>query len=234
MIKNLLAYQELDAKLYDIEVKLSSSEERKKAVSAKKYLDGAPESVNKLDDGSLSVLATFEQAQAQLKNLNEQFDELSKALDGAVDENEVEFLIKKAESLLAQIKTVSVKVGKLDEEMQGVIKEYAKIKKTTKAAQEQYSEYGGKYSELKKSVADERQKLEAELSKLASEVDGGLLERYKKKRANKMFPILYAVRGNVCGACNMELSMSELNKLKNGEIIDCDQCGRLIYQAPSK
>ena len=52
-----------------------------------------------------------------------------------------------------------------------------------------------------------------------------------KKRNNKIYPVLYEVRGNVCGACNMELPMSEINKLKNGEIIDCDQCGRLLYQS---
>ena len=55
MIKNLLAYQEIDAKLYDIELKLSTSDERKKAVSAKKYIDGVEENVNKLDDHSASL-----------------------------------------------------------------------------------------------------------------------------------------------------------------------------------
>ena len=57
------------------------------------------------------------------------------------------------------------------------------------------------------------------------------MERYLKKRANKIFPVVYAVSNKVCGACNMELSMSELNKLKNGEVIECDQCGRILYQA---
>jgi predicted nucleic acid-binding Zn-ribbon protein len=28
----------------------------------------------------------------------------------------------------------------------------------------------------------------------------------------------------------MELPMAVLGKLKNGEVIDCDQCGRLLYQ----
>ncbi len=234
MIKNLLAYQDLDAKLYEIEVKLSTSDERKKAVSAKKYIDGAPDSVNKLDDGSASALALYEEAVANHAKLTEQFDELAKALEVAKEENEIEFLIKKAETLLQNIKTSSAKVDKLAEEMQAVLKEYSNIKKTTRAAQEQYSKYGSAYNELKKSVQEQRSSLEAELEKLGKSVDSALLDRYKKKRANKIFPILYEVRGNVCGACNMELSMLELNKLKNGEIIDCDQCGRLIYQNSGK
>ena len=64
---------------------------------------------------------------------------------------------------------------------------------------------------------------------LAKAVEPTLMERYQKKRADKMYPILYEVKNNACGACRMNLSMSDMNKLKNGEVIDCEQCGRMIY-----
>ena len=79
-------------------------------------------------------------------------------------------------------------------------------------------------------VKDEKLAVETKLEELKAKVEPSLMERYLKKRANKIYPVLYELRGNVCGACNMELSMAELNKLKNGEVIDCEQCGRLIYQ----
>ena len=50
MVQELLKYQTTDAKLKKIETELSGSEERKKADSAKKYIDGVEENVNKLDD----------------------------------------------------------------------------------------------------------------------------------------------------------------------------------------
>ena len=55
------------------------------------------------------------------------------------------------------------------------------------------------------------------------------MDRYLKKRAGKIYPVLYEVKGNVCGACRMELSMSTMNKLKGGAVVDCDQCGRMLY-----
>ncbi|MBO5068109.1 MAG: hypothetical protein J6C62_06895, partial [Clostridia bacterium] len=73
--------------------------------------------------------------------------------------------------------------------------------------------------------------VEKELESLKKKVDPSLMDRYLKKRANKIYPILYEVKGNICGACRMELPMSEMNKLKNGDVIDCDQCGRLLYMA---
>ena len=83
---------------------------------------------------------------------------------------------------------------------------------------------------MKESVKAEKEAVEKELDKLKAQVDPLLMDRYLKKRANKIYPVLYALKGNGCGACFMELSMSEMNRLKNGEVIDCDQCGRLIYQ----
>ena len=60
MINKLLKYQEVDGQLREIEKELSRSEERKKAVEAKKYLDGVEESVNKLDDKASELLLAYE------------------------------------------------------------------------------------------------------------------------------------------------------------------------------
>ncbi len=229
MIKALLDYQVVDAKLKDIEKVLSGSEERKKAVNAKKYLEGVEDNVNKLDVRAAELTTAYEALNDDLNKLKEQSQEISDGVAQAEDEKEASFLIKKADELMSKIKTYSANIAKLYEELQTVIKEYSKIKATTKAAQEQYNENAKKYAELKDSYKTEKENVEKELDSLKSKVDPALMERYLKKRNNKIYPVLYAVRGNVCGACNMELPMSEMNKLKNGEVIDCDQCGRMIY-----
>ena len=226
MIKALLAYQEADANLRKIETALSSSEERKKAMSAKKYLEGVEESVNKLDVRAAELFATYEKATDEQIKLKEQESAITDALDAVEDEKEAAYLIKKAEELIAKIKALGSKANKISEEIQAVIKEYSNIKKTTQAAQVQYKENAEKYNALKESMREEKEKVEKELEALKGKVDPTLMDRYMKKRANKIYPILFEVKGNVCGACRMELPMSEMNKLKNGEVIDCDQCGR--------
>ena len=80
--------------------------------------------------------------------------------------------------------------------------------------------------------ADLKDKCEEYRTKLIEavvEFDDALMERYLKKRADKIYPVVYAVKGNNCGACGMELPMSEKNKLKNGAVIECEQCGRMLY-----
>ena len=80
-----------------------------------------------------------------------------------------------------------------------------------------------------KSVQAENDAIKKELESLKKDVDPALMDRYLKKRENKIYPILYEVKGGICGACRMELSMLDMNKLEKGQVIDCDQCGRMLY-----
>ena len=230
MIEALLNYQTADAKLRKIEKTLADSEERKKAMSAKKYLEGVEENVNKLDVRAAELIGLYEQATAEQLKLQEQEGVLKESLDSVADEKEALYLLKKAEEIISKIKALGAKASKIAEEIQSVMKEYSTIKNTTKAAKAQYSENAEKYNALKDSVKAEKEEVEKQLETLKGKVDPALMERYLKKRAGKIYPVLYEARGDVCGACNMQLPMSEMNKLKNGEIIDCDQCGRLLYQ----
>ncbi len=231
MIKNLLAYQEIDAKLKAIESELSGSEERKKALSAKKYIESVEENVNKLDVRAAELNQAYQNAIAEQGKLKEQEAELAKTLDNVADETEAEYLIKKATELVGKIKNLGQEAFKIANEIQSILAEYAKIRANTKTAQAQYAEYGKKYNDLKASRQEEKSKIEAELETIKKSIDGELMERYLKKRADKIYPVLFEVKGEVCGACNMQLPMSELSKLKNGEIIECDQCRRLLYKS---
>lgn len=234
MIQKLIEYQKADKELKDIETILSGSEERKKAVSARKYLDGVTDSVNKLDDKASSLSAEYSVAVELQAKLKEQEEEIAKALESAETETEINYLVKKAEELLGKIKNINSGIAKISNEIQTIMKEYATIRKSYKVAKDQYNENGAKYKELKASFDDKKKKIEDELEVLKKDVDPVLMAKYLTKRANKMYPIVFEVSGKVCGACNMELSMAELSKLKAGEIIECDQCGRMLYQAQSK
>jgi len=100
----------------------------------------------------------------------------------------------------------------------------------TRAATTQYNENGKIFNELKASRQPEMDEIKKELAELEKKVDPALMEKYRAKREKKIFPIIYPANGEFCGYCNMQLNMADLSKLKNGEIIECDQCGRLIYK----
>ena len=229
MIEQLLKYQQVDAGLRKIEVELSGSEARKKAVSAKKFLESVDETVNKLDVKAAELAHIYENLQNESQVLSSQREEFTGALEHAEDENALNYLAKKADELYVKVKNLSQEAARVAETMQAVYKEYASVRANIKTAQAQYTENGKIYNDLKASKQDERNKIEGELKELEKAVEPSLMERYKIKRANKIFPIIYEANGDFCGACNMELPKSTLSRLKNGEVIECDNCGRLLY-----
>ena len=230
MIEELLIYQNADAKLRKIETELSGSEARKKAVSAKKFLEGVEQNVDKLDARAAKLLDVYEKALDEQEKIQEFQTEFESALKDAGNSSELSYLMKKADEVTVKIRALAAKINKLAEEIQAVMKEYVAIQSNTKAAQAQYAENAKKYNDLKTSYKDEKESAERELEELKKKVDPALMERYLKKRAAKIYPVIYEVRERVCGACNMELPMSEINRLKNGEVIECSQCGRLLYR----
>lgn len=227
MFEQLFKYQDTDAKLRKIEVELSGSEERKKAVSAKKYLEGVEESIAKLDARASELAIAFESAGTELAKLKEQQSEFVHAMEN-MEESEASYLMKKTDEVLAKIKALTTEIARVSAETEKLMKEYSTIKATTKAAQAQYSEYGKKYNELKASKKEEMLAIEKELEVIKDGIEPALMDKYLKKRADKIFPIVFELNGNTCGACNMELSMLEISKLNNGAIIECEQCKMLL------
>lgn len=230
MIEELLKYQERDKDLREIEVALSGSEERKKAVSAKKYLDGVEEAISKLEARAAELNAAYSSATAELARIREQDSEFHNAMDNLSDQASAAYLLKKTDEILAKVKQLSAEANKIGVEIQNLLKEYSTVKASTKAAQAQYMEFGQKYNELKASKKDDIQAIEKDLAVLKKAVDPSLMEKYAKKRDEKIFPVAYALSGDCCGYCNMELSMVELSRLKSGEVIECEHCRRLLYK----
>lgn len=229
MIQKLLNYQEKDAKLHNIEIQLASNEERKTMAKAKKFLEGVEESVNKLEARATELVAELNNLMAQQKSLKEQYEEFVSCAENAQDETEVSYLIKKLEETSLKIKSATNVVNKISEEMANVTAEYKTVKAKTKNAQLMYKESKEKYKEFKSSFDGESEQIKSELETIKKDIDPVLMQRYIEKREKKIFPILFEVTGEFCVACGMQLSMSELTKLKKGEIIDCD-CGKMLYQ----
>ncbi len=230
MIEKLLEYQKADAQAKEIEKTLAESEDRKKYAVAKKYLDGVVDNVNKLDARAAELMAAYEQVTKSQIKLKEQESELSLALEDSNDENAVAYLLKKADELIGKIKALGKQASGIEQEIKAIFEEYSAIAKKTKAAQEQRKVYREKYEALQNSLKPQKEAIDKELEKIKGEVDSELMEMYLKKRANKVYPIVYEARGNSCGACNMELSGAEIDKLKKGKVIECGNCGRLIYK----
>ena len=230
MIQELLQYQETDGKLKAIEQELSTSEERKKYMTARKFLEKAPEKLDALDAKANELKHIFDQLVAKYKEIEDTIQEYANVDEMVEQGADLSFYKKNASQIMESVKALRAEIAKLESRIEAAKTEYATAQKQTIAMQKQYKEYKVKYAELKDSRAAEMKSIEGELSKIAKKIPAELLEKYTLKRKEKLFPVVCEVQGNRCPQCGIELSVSEISKLADGSFVECDSCRRVLFK----
>ncbi len=231
VIDKILAYQEEDRKLFEIEKELSGSESRKKGVEAQRFLRSVSETLAGLEAKSQELCHAYEKALSSLDKLKEDNAEFSDIADKASDEKELAYLKGKASELVKALNDLSFKVQKIKQEMNELAINYGKLKKETASYQAIFKKAGEEYGALKEKAAPKRKEIEKNLEKLEVGIPSELMQKYKEKRKDKHFPIVYRISDKHCSACGTELSMAQLYKLdKADELIECENCRRLIFK----
>ncbi len=231
-LQAILHYQEIDAKLYKIERELAGSEERKEYAKVKKFLDTAPEKLDALEVKAKALRAEadsltkkYAQAEETLKDF-ENVDEL--VTDGA----DVAFYKKKAQSIVEKLKKLKADLNALIANVKATDEEYQKLKKQVLSIEKKAPDIYKKYKELKAEKDVEKKPFEEELAKLAKELSPEILEIYKTKRKEKIFPVVGQLQGNRCPYCSMDLPIAARSKLSGGGWIECENhiCSRILFE----
>ena len=130
---------------------------------------------------------------------------------------------------LDNIVTNSERFSALTANIKATDEEYKKLKKRVLSAQKQYADATEKYKAVKAARDPERKALEAELATLEKGVSTEMLETYRTKRKEKIFPVVGEMVGSRCPFCSMEPPLAARNKLTGGASIECDNCHRIIF-----
>lgn len=235
MIKSLLEYQSIDAQLRDIEVSISKSDERKKAHAANNFLKGVNESIAKLEQRAEDLVNKHTQALKTYQKLAEEVKEYDGVAD--MDEDHLSYVKKKAQELTDEINALTAGIDQISKEIESVLKEFAQLRSDTKKAKAQLEEFKPKYEALKESKKPEMDAIKKKLVALEKKIDAEILEKYKQRRNDKIFPVLNEaseVSKHAYCRCGTELSLTTYNGLKGGNIVECESCHRLLYLSENK
>ena len=229
MLQAILKYQETDAKLYKLEREIAGCDERKEYVKFKKFLEAAPEKLDALEvkaaalqSEAAEITQKYNRAEESLND----FEHLDELITGGAD---IAFYKKKAQALADQLKKLKADLATLTANIKATDEEYKKLKKQVLSVQKQYAEATEKYKAVKAAREPEKKALEAELAKLEKDVSAEMLETYRTKRKEKIFPIVGEMIGTRCPFCSMEPPLAARNKLTGGASIECDNCHRIIF-----
>ena len=106
MLDKILAYQEVDKKLRDIELELAKSEERKKAYAAQTFLKSVNEQISALDKRAEELVAKYASLNSTYAKLEEEIKEYD-GLEVGDDLDQVVYIKKKAQTLSSEIESLA-------------------------------------------------------------------------------------------------------------------------------
>lgn len=229
-LNDLLEYQKVDGELRKIEQELAASEERKKYIQAKKFMESAREKLEAQDKRAVELKAMRDRLTQRLEETSKAIDEyaeLDEMLEGGAD---ISFYKKNAQALSEKLRALKSELNTLLSDISAASEEYKKFKEQTIAMQKQFKEYNEKFKEVKGARAAEAGEITKQLEKIAKSIPAEILEKYQQKRKERIFPILVPLTAGRC-ICGMDLSLAQQGKLAGGNVIECEHCRRFIYKS---
>ncbi len=227
--KDLLEYQEVDGELRKIEQEISSSEERKKFLQAKKFMESAGEKLEAQDKHACDLKAFSEKLKAEYEEIDRAISEYSELDEMVENGGDIGFYKKNVQSLIDRLRYLKSEIQKLTENIESATEEFRKMKKQTIAMQKQYKEYNEKFKEVKNGRSKEVAEITARLEGIAKRIPPEILAHYKAKRKEKIYPVVAPLKNDRC-ICGMDFPLAQQEALSGGRVVECEHCHRIIYK----
>lgn len=227
--KELLEYQKVDGELRKIEQEMSASEERKKYIQAKKFMETAGEKLEAQDKRACELKTLAEKMTEEFEEINKTIAEYTDLDEMVESGGDIAFYKKSVQSLVDRLRAMKGELQKLMSEIEGAVEEYKKMKKQTISMQKQYKEYSEKFKQMKNSRAEEVKAISEKLEKIGAKIPPEILSRYQAKRRERIFPVVAPLTNGMC-ICGMDFAIAQQGALSDGGVIECEHCHRFIYK----
>lgn len=230
MLENILEYQEIEGNLVAEESELLKSKDREKAAEIQQALKNQHSRLIALETQAQKVNDSYKKAIAKYEEFLKKLETLEKEMEAA-DSSKTAIYEKAYKDFASIANTLEKDIANIYNHIQQISKEYEEIIKKSKSDREKFDKFKSAFAKLKAEKEPKIEELNKKLQIAKNKVDSKLLNIYLQKRETKKFPVFVALIANKCGGCRMEISASKLGQMKTNEygVIECENCGRLIY-----
>ena len=228
MLKQLLQLQKLDLQIEackrretEIPKQKRKYEEQRKRLTDE--LEAQQAHYRKVELDQRECESDIEQRQTQLNKYQAQLNTVKK-------NEEYQALLHEIDNIKRQVAHKEERVLELMMELESSKERLREDRERIDSELRKLDEHCAEVDAELEEARTERQRLEQEAAKAAEAVDGDLLHRYRRIRANKKSgAAVVPLREEVCSGCHMYVLPQLINEVMAGEIRACNHCGRLLY-----
>lgn len=231
MIEKILEYQKTEAEIIKLENELLGSKDREKASEIQVLLKKQHSRLVTLENIAQKANASYKKATEKYADYMKKLEALEKELETA-DESKIALYEKAYKDFFAVANALEKEIAAMYAEVQQTNREYEEIINKSKTDRARFDKFKAAYGKLKAEIEPKIAALKESQEKMKKQIDEKLYALYQQKRESKKFPVFVALVDKKCGGCRMEISASKLNSMKSNNygLIECENCGRFIYQ----
>jgi predicted nucleic acid-binding Zn-ribbon protein len=227
----LWAYQTEDMKADAIANAIKRSPTRQKLEKARDFIldrqkkyKQIEEDVAAMVDRKDIIAQAVDRSREQLQVLQNRYE--TEALDTPED---VKALLTEVSKCRDTIRQYEAEISRIAKETEANDKLQRNVRMEAANAKKAFDQLKAEYEEESKSKKVELDAQRAKAKEMMDQVDPKLLEEYETIKKHISPPVARLTYGQ-CSGCNTSLPSATLSKIKNGALIECETCGRMIIQ----
>lgn len=226
----LIKLHRVDAAIVEIRKRAASWDPGRALTAEIQRLTGLIEAARKEHQQRQAAVTDLELKQQSLKDKLAKFD---KDLYGGkiVNPREVEAIQKEMEMLKKHIADLDGEILAAMERIPEAENNLPQLTKELEIRQRQLAEHQQRANVEKAQMESEFKELSAQRPALESKVDPGLLKQYDAiRKRHDGIGMSEITAAGTCGRCGMQVPSKNVVLAKEGKLVTCDECHRLLYK----
>ena len=230
-LDDLWQFMQVDMEADRFESKMRQSENRQKLLKQRNFLMEQQANMKKIEADIAAMQDRLEAVNDEAQRLEKQLEALTAEIQTCPPQNleEAEKSIQTLQKLSDTLSHYEQELAKMRKDSENRDRQQKEIRVRAARTKVEYDQLKQVYDKEYKADLTQLQQLRGASEKASSGVDTALLERYRSIKQHCTPPMAKLVAGQ-CAGCFMALPSATLLKLKEGNaIVECDNCGRIIY-----
>jgi len=227
----LLAFQEEDMKADRMAAAIKNSPIRQRLEKTREIILDRQKQYKQIEDDIASMTDRKDILQEAVANSEEQLSALQERYESNPPQTEEE-----VKALMAEVGRCRETIRQYEVEIQHIVKETTtneKLQRTVRTeagkAKQDFDQLKAEYDEESKGKKAELEEQRNKVKAMVDTVDPALMAEYETIKKHVSPPVVRLTYGQ-CSGCNTSLPSATLSKIRNGNLVECETCGRMIIQ----
>lgn len=228
-IRLLWEYQQADVEAGKVENAIKRSPNRQKLVKYRDYLK-SQQDVMKRIEGEVSAMADrLEVLKDAVSMTEDQYKALKQKMETepATDVESVQQFLNEAKRFINNLNAYEQEIKRIRKDAADRERLQHDVKVRAAKAKAEFDKLKVAFDTEYKEKQVELEAAKARAAELAKPIAPEFMQRYENIKRHSV-PPLAKLNGDQCTGCNMSLPSAVTRKIKAGELIECETCGRLL------